>query len=84
MLNKKGKRQDHQIIERQLLRQTCRKTDRKTVRIQSDKVNFFLPFFFFLNIFLTELIGGCANTQRTKIINFQPLAISFVIIKQYF
>ena len=39
----------------------------------------------FLNKILSiKLIVGCVNTQRLEIIDFQPLAIPCIILKQYF
>ena len=40
--------------------------------------------FFFKKIFLTLVIVEYNYSQRTEIINSQPLAISFIIIKRYF
>ena len=34
-------------------------------------------------MFVNEIIGGCVNTQRPEIINYQPLAIKILLHEIY-
>ena len=38
---------------------------------------------FFKLIFLTDVIGGCINTQRLELVNPQPLAIKLLLHEIY-